>query len=127
MTGTSTDQAYKCVPFYLSNRGYGVYVHHTGEVEFEVGCSKVSRVGASVIGESLEYYIIYGDRPLEIFERYTALTGRPSLPPLWSFGLWLTVSSCQSLQWCATLTGSTVRRHSRQTTIRTPSLVSSKA
>jgi len=90
--GTSTDQAYKCVPFYISNRGYGVYVHHTGEVEFDVAANKVSRVGASVIGESLEYYLIYGDRPLDILERYTALTGRPSLPPLWSFGLWRALS-----------------------------------
>ncbi|KAH7104882.1 alpha-glucosidase [Auriculariales sp. MPI-PUGE-AT-0066] len=90
--GTSTDQAYKCVPFYMSNRGYGVYVHHSGEVEFDVGAAKVSRVGAAVAGESLEYYIIYGDRPLDILERYTLLTGRPSLPPLWSFGLWLSTS-----------------------------------
>ncbi|KAH7104869.1 alpha-glucosidase [Auriculariales sp. MPI-PUGE-AT-0066] len=90
--GTSSEQAYKCVPFYISNRGYGVYVHHSGEVEFDVGATKVSRVGAAVAGESLEYYIIYGDRPLDILQRYTLLTGRPSLPPLWSFGLWLTTS-----------------------------------
>lgn len=61
--GTSSEQAYKNVPFYMTNRGYGVFVNHPGEVEFEVGSSKVSRVGMSVVGESLEYYIIYGPTP----------------------------------------------------------------
>ncbi|KAI0670606.1 alpha-glucosidase [Trametes maxima] len=90
--GTSSEQAYKCVPFYITNRNYGVFVNHPGEVEFEVGSEKVSRVGASVAGESLEYFIIYGPTPLEILERYTRLTGRPALLPSWTFGLWLSTS-----------------------------------
>ena len=63
--GTSSEQAYKCVPFYISNRNYGVFVNHPGEVEFEMGSEKVSRVGVSVAGEALEYFIIYGPTPLE--------------------------------------------------------------
>ncbi|KAI0781168.1 alpha-glucosidase [Trametes elegans] len=90
--GTSSDQAYKCVPFYITNRNYGVFVNHPGEVEFEVGSEKVSRVGASVVGESLEYFIIYGPTPLEILERYTRITGRPALLPSWTYGLWLSTS-----------------------------------
>ncbi|OJT14122.1 Alpha-xylosidase [Trametes pubescens] len=90
--GTSSEQAYKCVPFYITNRNYGVFVNHPGEVEFEVGSEKVSRVGASVAGESLEYFIIYGPTPLKILERYTRLTGRPALLPSWTFGLWLSTS-----------------------------------
>ena len=46
----------------------------------------------SVPGESLDYFVIYGPTPKEVLERYTALTGRPALPPAWSFGLWLTTS-----------------------------------
>ncbi|KAK7693213.1 hypothetical protein QCA50_002779 [Cerrena zonata] len=76
--GTSSEQAYKCVPFYITNRGYGVFINHPGEVEVEVGSEKVSRVGVSVAGESLEYFIIYGERPLDILERYTRITGRPA-------------------------------------------------
>ena len=53
---------------------------------------KVSRVQFSVAGQSLEYYIIFGPTPKEVLEKYTALTGRPALPPAWSFGLWLTTS-----------------------------------
>ena len=90
--GTSSDQAYKSVPFYLTDRGYGVLVADTGPVSFEVASEKVSRVQFSVPGESLEYYVIYGPEPRDILRKLTALTGRPALPPAWSFGLWLTSS-----------------------------------
>jgi alpha-D-xyloside xylohydrolase len=90
--GTSSQLAYKNVPFYLTNRGYGVLVNHPGLVSFEVASEVVSRVQFSVPGQSLEYLLIYGPTPKEILRRYTALTGRPALPPAWSFGLWLTTS-----------------------------------
>jgi alpha-D-xyloside xylohydrolase len=90
--GTSSEQAYKNVPFYLSSRGYGVFVAHPERVSFEVGSEKVERVQFSVPGESLDYYVIYGPDPKDVLTRYTALTGRPALPPAWSFGLWLTTS-----------------------------------
>lgn len=90
--GTSSEQAYKCVPFYITNRNYGVFINHPGEVEVEVGSEKVSRVGVSVAGESLEFFVIYGPTPLEILERYTRMTGRPALLPSWTFGLWLSTS-----------------------------------
>jgi alpha-D-xyloside xylohydrolase len=90
--GTSSEQAYKNVPFYLTNRGYGVFVNHPGLVSFEVGSEAVSRVQFSVAGQALEYLIIYGPTFAEIMRKYTALTGRPALPPAWSFGLWLSTS-----------------------------------
>ena len=90
--GTSSEQAYKNLPFYISNKGYGVFVNHTGRVSFEVGSETVNRVQFSVEGESLEYIVIYGPTPKKILEKYTALTGRAKLPPKWSFGLWLSTS-----------------------------------
>ncbi|MBN8580580.1 MAG: alpha-xylosidase [Anaerolineae bacterium] len=90
--GTSSEQAYKNIPFYLTNRGYGVFVNQPDKVSFEVASEKVERVQFSIPGESLEYFIIYGPTPKEILDRYTALTGRPALPPTWSFGLWLSTS-----------------------------------
>jgi alpha-D-xyloside xylohydrolase len=90
--GTSSEQAYKNVPFYLTNAGYGVLVNHPGRVSFEVGSEMVSRVQFSVQGQSLEYLVIYGPTPKEVLRKYTALTGRPALPPAWSFGLWLSTS-----------------------------------
>lgn len=90
--GTATEQAYKNVPFYLTDAGYGVFVDHPGKVSFEVGSEAVSRVQFSVPGESLTYYVIHGPTPKDILRKYTALTGRPALPPAWSFGLWLSTS-----------------------------------
>ena len=90
--GTASEQAYKCVPFYLSSAGYGVFVAQPEDVAFEVGSEKVERVQFSTKGERLEYYLIDGPTPKEVLSRYTALTGRPALPPEWSFGLWLTTS-----------------------------------
>ncbi|RKL68117.1 alpha-xylosidase [Salipaludibacillus neizhouensis] len=90
--GTSSEQAYKNVPFYLSNKGYGVFVNHPENVSFEVGSEVVSKVNFSVEGEYLDYYFINGPTPKDVLGRYTALTGKPALPPAWSFGLWLSTS-----------------------------------
>ena len=90
--GTASEISYKNIPFYYTTKGYGVFVNHPGRVSFEVGSEKVETVQFSVEDEELEYFVIYGPTPLEIIEKYTALTGRPALPPKWSFGLWLTTS-----------------------------------
>lgn len=89
--GTSSEQAYKNVPFYVSDRGYGVLVDHRGHVSFEVGSEAVERVQFSVAGERLRYYVIEGD-PATVLDRYTRLTGRPAQVPAWSYGLWLSTS-----------------------------------
>jgi alpha-D-xyloside xylohydrolase len=90
--GTSSEQSYKNVPFYLTNGGYGVLVDHPGKVSFEVASEMVTRTQFSVAGQSLSYLVIYGPTPADVLRKYTALTGRPALPPAWSFGLWLTTS-----------------------------------
>ncbi|WP_062290829.1 alpha-xylosidase [Demequina phytophila] len=90
--GTSSEQAYKSIPFYLSSRGYGVLVNHPEHVSFEVGSEAVERVQFSTAGESLEYLVFAGPTPAEAVERYTALLGRPPRVPDWSFGLWLSTS-----------------------------------
>jgi len=90
--GTASEQAYKNVPFYLSSGGYGVFVNHPERVSFEIASEIVSKVGFSVEGESLEYFIVGGETLKDVLDNYTKLTGRPALPPAWSFGLWLTTS-----------------------------------
>lgn len=90
--GTSSEQAYKNAPFYMSTAGYGIVVLNAGDVSFEVGSEAVSRVQFSVPGDELEYLVIAGPTPKEILERYTALTGRAPKVPAWSYGLWLTTS-----------------------------------
>ncbi|MBA4493828.1 alpha-xylosidase [Paenactinomyces guangxiensis] len=90
--GTNTEQAYKNIPFYLSNKGYGVFVNHPERVSFEVASEYVSKVQFSVSGEHLDYYLIGGPSMKKVIENYTELTGKPALPPAWTFGLWLSTS-----------------------------------
>lgn len=90
--GTSTEQSYKNIPFYLTNKGYGVFVNHPEKVSFEVASENVKKVGFSVPGESLDYFFINGPSMKEVLERYTALTGRAPLPAPWTYGLWLSTS-----------------------------------
>ena len=68
--GTASEQAYKNVPFYLTNRGYGVLVNETGPVSFEIASEKVTRIQFSLQGESLEYFLIYGPTPKDVSGSY---------------------------------------------------------
>ncbi len=90
--GTASELAYKNVPFYMTNRGYGVLVDDSSDVSFEIQSEKVERIQFSTQGEKLVYYVIYGPHPKQVLEKYCCLTGMPALPPAWSFGLWLSTS-----------------------------------
>jgi len=90
--GTSTEQSYKNIPFYLTNQGYGIFVNHTDRVSFEAASEFASKIGFSVPGERLDYFFINGPSMKDVLIRYTCLTGKPSLPAPWTFGLWLSTS-----------------------------------
>lgn len=90
--GTASEIAYKNIPFYITNKGYGVLVGNEGDAAYEIASEKVERIQFSVEGERLDYYLINGHTPKGTIQKYTELTGKPALPPAWSFGLWLTTS-----------------------------------
>ena len=90
--GTASQISYKNIPFYMTNKNYGVLVDHTDNVSFEVASEKVEYVGFSVKGEEIRFHLVYGDSMKDVIRNYTDLTGKPALPPTWSFGLWLTTS-----------------------------------
>lgn len=91
--GTSSDQAYKNIPFYLSSKGYGVFMDTPERVSLEIGSERCCRLQASVEGQRLKWYIIYGaGGPKEVLSKYALLTGRAGKLPAWSFGLWLSTS-----------------------------------
>jgi alpha-D-xyloside xylohydrolase len=90
--GTNSEIAYKNIPFHLSSQGYGVLVNNPGLVSYEIASHHVTRTQFSVEGHSLDYYLFGGPTPKAALEQYTALSGRPALPPEWSFGLWLSTS-----------------------------------
>lgn len=90
--GTCTDKSYKCIPFYLSSKSYGVLVNSSDKVSYEVMSDAVSVVSFTVPGEELEYFVIGGEDMEDVMKNYTNLTGKPALPPAYSFGLWLSTS-----------------------------------
>ena len=90
--GTASEIAYKNIPFYITNKGYGVLLDNEGDAAYEIASEKVERVQFSVEGERLDYYVINGHTPKGTIQKYTELTGKPALPPAWSFGVWLTTS-----------------------------------
>lgn len=90
--GTSSELSYKNIPFYISNKNYGVFVNDSGPVSFELCSEAVTKVQFSVPGQKLDFIVIGAPDRKGVLSRYTALTGRPGLPPAWTFGLWLTSS-----------------------------------
>ena len=90
--GTSSDQSYKNIPFYISDKGYGVFVSHPEPFEFELGSDNVVKCEFAVEGGYLDYYVIAGDEMKDVLVKYTDLTGKPALPAPWTFGLWLSTS-----------------------------------
>ena len=90
--GTSTQEAYKNVPFYMTNHGYGVFIDQPENVSLEVASEQVSQVQFSVENENLTWHVIGGKNLKDVLSHYTKLTGRPPRLPAWSFGLWLSTS-----------------------------------
>jgi len=89
---TSSSVTYMNVPFFLSSRGYGVFINHTSPITYELGWPSLQSVAFQVEDPYLDYFLIYGPSPKEILDRYTDLTGKSPLPPLWSFGMWMSRS-----------------------------------
>ena len=139
--GTASELAYKNIPFYMTNRGYGIFVEDTSDVSFEIASEKVERAQFSVEGETLVYDVIYGETPKGVLDLYTALTGRPSCrhgasacgcpPPLprimtrkppaalstaWPSGIFPCPCSILTVSGCGAITGATsngIRKPSR--------------
>jgi alpha-glucosidase len=86
---SSTDPIYVSVPFYIDVRNgisYGVFLDNTFRSNFDIGHQTEGVLSFGAEGGALDYYFIYGPEPKKVIERYTALTGRMPLPPLWSLG-----------------------------------------
>jgi alpha-D-xyloside xylohydrolase len=90
--GTCSDKGYKDVPFFVTSRGYGVLVNSPAKISFEIGTEQVMRAQFAAPGEELDYFFIHGPDLKQVLRRLGQLSGRPALPPVWSFGLWLTTS-----------------------------------
>ena len=86
--GVQTPLMYKPIPFFMSSNGYGMFLHTSTPVTLDIG-QTFDNSNVLYVGEdALDLFIFLGN-PKEILSEYTALTGRSPVPPLWSFGFWM--------------------------------------
>ncbi|MEM7552102.1 MAG: alpha-xylosidase, partial [Bacteroidota bacterium] len=83
-----TKEMYKPIPFFISSRGYGMFVHSGAPMTFDFGNEYDGSNTLYLGDDQLDLFIFIGT-PEEILSEYTLLTGRSPVPPLWSFGLWM--------------------------------------
>lgn len=86
--GPETDQMYKPIPFFMSDKGYGVFMHTSAPVTADFGASYIGTTKLFMKDEVMDFFIFLGN-PKEILDEYTNITGKSPLPPLWSFGTWM--------------------------------------
>ena len=86
--GVQNEWMYKPIPFFLSSRGYAVFVHTSAPVTFDFGKTYDRHNVIYNADETLDLFVFLGD-PKDVLSEYTALTGRSPVPPLWSFGFWM--------------------------------------
>lgn len=87
--GVNNRRCYKNIPFYLSSENYGVFLHTTSFAKFSLGDHSTRSAQILVDEPLIDLFLIGGDKPEEILRGYRKLTGFPSMPPLWSFGIWM--------------------------------------
>jgi alpha-glucosidase (family GH31 glycosyl hydrolase) len=81
-------KSYIPVPFFMSTNGVGILVNTSHKVIFDMCKSNPDRYSWSDGSGCVDYYVFTGNGFKELLDLYTELTGRPKLPPEWSFGLW---------------------------------------
>ena len=86
--GPETDGQYKPVPFYFSNRGYGIFMHTSAPVTCDFGASYIGANRMFMGDELLDLFVFFGE-PKDILDEYTNVTGKSPMLPLWSFGTWM--------------------------------------
>lgn len=87
--GVNNRRAYKNIPFYLSSENYGIFLHTTSFAKFSLADHSTRSAQMMVEEPVIDFFVIGGDTPEEILFGYRQLSGFPSMPPLWSFGTWM--------------------------------------
>ena len=85
--GTTTPRSYKNIPFLVSTMGWGVYFNHSSAMTAWVGSMSACDVQLAADDDFLDYTVFAGSIA-EVIGQYTQLTGRPEVPPAWTFGFW---------------------------------------
>ena len=86
--GVQNESMYKPIPFFMSSRGYGMFMHTSSPITCDFGKYFNGTMSLMIGDEALDLFVFLGE-PKDILDEYTSLTGKPEMPPLWSFGLWM--------------------------------------
>ncbi|MBR2102631.1 MAG: alpha-xylosidase [Prevotella sp.] len=87
--GVNNRRTYKNIPFYVSSRLYGVYYHTTAYGKLSLAGQSTRSVQFLSEQGLVDAFIIGGESLGDIVRGYRDLTGYPAMPPLWSFGVWM--------------------------------------
>ena len=87
--GVNNRRCYKNIPFYMSSRMYGCFYHTSDYCKLSLADHSTRSVQFMCDRATLDVFLIGGQTPEEIMRGYRMLTGFPSMPPLWSFGIWM--------------------------------------
>ncbi|MBO4608047.1 MAG: alpha-xylosidase [Prevotella sp.] len=87
--GVNNRRCYKNIPFYLSSRLYGAFFHTSDYCKLSLADHSTRSVQFLCDHATIDVFLIGGTTPEQILQRYRMLTGFPSMPPLWSFGIWM--------------------------------------
>ena len=94
--GTTSRRTYVNIPFYLSTKSYGLFLNSSAPTDWQIATNDQAALGMAVQEDQMDYFVMSGDSPSEILHEYCCLTGFSKLPPLWSFGLWMSRNSYTS-------------------------------
>jgi len=86
--GAESERMYKPIPFLLSNRGYGLFTHTSAPATFDVGATFHGSNELLLGDDELDLFAFVGT-PKQVLDEYTNVTGKAPMPPLWSFGFWM--------------------------------------
>lgn len=87
--GVNNRRTYKNIPFYISNRMYGAFLHTSSYTKFSLADHSSRSVQMMTEQPVIDCFLFGGDSIEKILHSYRQVTGFPSEPPLWSYGTWM--------------------------------------
>ncbi len=94
--GTTSRRTYINIPFFLSTKGYGLFLNSAAQTDWQIATTDAGALQFAIFEDQMDYFVLCAKTPKEILKRYCSLTGYSKLPPVWSFGLWLSRNSYTS-------------------------------
>lgn len=96
--GSTSERSHKNIPFLLSTRGYGLLLDTGARITWDLGVTSCQSYTIHAEDEALDAYIIHGPALPDILERYTTLTGKSTVPPKWTYGVWVSTGGTYRTQ-----------------------------